>query len=161
VASKLKLDRAQVKAFPLLLASRHVAKTARQIETAAKRLAPVRKPDPPRNTPGGTLRASIGTKQRVTTYKVDAKVGSKKKYALYPHSGARPHPIVARKKKFLVFPWPDGPRDLVIKKGKWAGYVVLPKVNHPGQKATRYLTIPLRGIGRANGFRVSVKRSIG
>lgn len=158
--ARLKLNPLIVKTFARNRATLHVAKTARQIETAAKRLAPVRKPDPPRNTPGGRLRASIGTKMGGTTYHVVARVGTRLKYAEYPHSGARPHIIRARRKRLLVFPWPDGPAHLVRRKGKWAGYVFLPKVKHPGQKATRFLTRPLVGIGRAQGFRVSVKRTI-
>ncbi len=159
--ARLKLNRLKVRAFARERATLHVAKTARQVETAAKRLAPVRKPDPPRNTPGGRLRTSIGTKLSRTTYLVTARVGSKVKYARWPHDGTRPHVIRARRKKLLVFPWPDGPVGIVAQRGKWKGYAFLPKVNHPGQKATRYLTRPLVGIGRANGFRVSVKRTIG
>lgn len=159
--AQLKLDKVKVRLFSKELATRHVAKTARQIETAAKRLAPTRKPDPPRNTPGGRLRASIGTKLIHTSYTVTAKTGTRLKYAEYPHSGARPHVIRARRKRLLIFPWPGGPPSIVSQRGKWKGYAFLPKVNHPGQRATRYLTRPLVGIGRANGFRVSTKRTIG
>lgn len=160
MANRLKLNPLIVKTFARNRATLHVAKTARQIETAAKRLAPVRKPDPPRNSTGGRLRASIGTRMGDTTYHVWAKVGSKVKYAEYAHSGARPHVIRARRKPLLVFPWPGGPVGIVVQKGKWQGWAFMKKVNHPGMKGTRFLVRPLVGIGRANGFRVVTRRTL-
>lgn len=158
--ARLKLDQVRTKEYGRLLATRHVAKTCRQIEAAAKRLAPVRKPDPPRNFVGGRLRSSIGTDIAGTVYTVTGRVGSSVKYAEYAHSGARAHVIRARRKRMLVFPWPDGPAAVVVQRGKWRGWAFLRSVTHPGMKGTRFLVRPLQGIGRANGFRVVTRRTL-
>ena len=64
-----------------------VARTAREVEESAKRLAPVRKPNE-NGRAGGRLRASIGTRMGGTTYVVTARVGSRLNYAEPAHQGA-------------------------------------------------------------------------
>lgn len=135
------------------LAQRHVARTARQIEEGAKRLAPVRKPNE-NHRPGGRLRASIGTKEFTHGFVASARVGSKVRYALVVHQGADPHDILPRHKKVLAFRWNNAPDHLVVKHGKWKGFVFLKKVKHPGMKGISYLTTPLHIAGLRNGFRV-------
>lgn len=160
MASKLKLDQTKVKTFARNRATLHVARTAQQVETAAKQIAPIRQPDPPRNTPGGRLRTSVGTKMGGSTYHVRARVGSKLRYAEFAHNPTRPHIIRARRKKMLVIPWENGPQHLVVQRGKWKGYVFLKQVHHPGTRGVRYLTGPLFAIGTRNGFRVVISRTV-
>jgi hypothetical protein len=58
-------------------------------------------------------------------------------YALYHHQGTRPHKIVARNAQFLRFP------DSRTGQIRYAR-----SVHHPGTKANRYLTQPLREVIR-------------
>lgn len=152
VANRVRIDRPKAKLFARQLATQHVAKTVRRIEELAKREAPVRRPNE-NDRPGGRLRASIG-------YKIDpgpivhARVGSRVKYAEPAHQGAQWHYIRARRKKFLAFKWNAAPPEIVVKSGKWKGFVFLKSVKHPGMKGKPYLTGPLLVVGRQMGFRV-------
>lgn len=58
------------------------------------------------------------------------KVGSPAPLATWIKGGTRPHPIVARRVKFLKFWWDSGPRG--------AGVYFFRRVNHPGTKANPY-----------------------
>lgn len=138
-------------------ASLWVARTARQVEEGAKRLAPVRQPNE-NGRSGGRLRASIGTKMFVRTTAVRARIGSRVRYAEPAHQGARPHKINARRKKFLSFKWNKAAQYgiPVTRRGK----VQLKSVNHPGMTGIPYLTSPLQIFGQAEGFRVTVVRSV-
>lgn len=134
-------------------ASLHVQETCRRIEHDAKRGTPVRKPargEPP----GGTLRASIGTDIVHRGYMVHGKVGSRLKYALVAHQGAKRHIIRARLAPYMSFYWDKAPEWMVTKRGPYAGKVRLKKVNHPGMRGRRYLTVPLRYWGYLRGFKV-------
>jgi hypothetical protein len=154
VANRVKIDRQKANQWARYLATNYVARTARRIEHDAKLGAPVRKPGRG-EPPGGTLRASIGTSVSVRgQYRVDAKVGSKLKYALVVHNGARPHLIRPRHKRFLSFYWDKAHPDMVTKSGPYAGRVLLKRVKHPGMRGTRYLTVPLRYWGRMDGYKV-------
>ena len=121
------------------------------IETVAKRRAPVRKPNE-NNRVGGALRASIGTKRTASGFKIVHRVGSGLNYARVTLTGADPHVIRPRRKKALVFKWNKARPDLVIAKGKWAGYVALNKVDHPGMEGTDWLIAPFVRIAGARGY---------
>jgi hypothetical protein len=131
----------------------YVAKAASRIESAAKAMAPVRKPNE-NNRPGGRLRASIGTKMVVRTTTVTARVGSRVRYALVVHTGADFHVIRPRKKRMLSFKWKKAPAHLVTQRGRHRGRVLLARVNHPGMRGVPYLTDPLKVTGPGMGFRV-------
>lgn len=58
--------------------------------------------------------------------------------------GARPHPIFPRPgKKFLAFQWPKVAGDPRFRRLP-DGRVLLPRVNHPGNVGTRWLSKTLR-----------------
>lgn len=136
--------------------SLHVQDTCRLIEREAKIGAPVRKPargEPP----GGALRASIGTDIVHRNMVVHGKVGSRLKYAEVVHNGAKRHKIRPKVKRMLSFYWDKAPEHMVTKTGPYAGRVMLPSVNHPGMKGTRFLTTPLKYWGHLRGFKVYTK----
>lgn len=151
------MDRAVVKAFTRNQATLLVAKTARQIEEAAKRQAKVRKPNE-NNRSGGRLRASIGTKIGGSTFVVTARIGSRLNYAEPAHQGAKRHIIRPRRKQFLSFKWTKGEKYAVPVTKR--GMVQFKSVNHPGMKGTQFLVNPLRKYGRRNGFRVTFVRRV-
>ena len=57
-------------------------------------------------------------------------------YALFHHEGTTPHPIAARRAKYLRFP----------DRQTGVGYVFRKSVYHPGTKPNPYLTQPLREV---------------
>jgi hypothetical protein len=134
-------------------ASLYVQKTCRHIEHDAKVGAPVRKPGRGQ-PPGGTLRASTGTDIQHRNYRVHGKVGSRLKYALVVHRGAKRHRIRPRFKKMLSFYWDKAPSHMITRHGPHRGKVMLASVNHPGMRGVHYLTVPLRYWGREMGYRV-------
>ena len=154
MASRLKLDRQKSRQFARFLATNHVAQTCRLIEADAKIGAPVRKPargEPP----GGRLRADIGTEISVKgSFRVQGRVGSRVRYALVVHRGAKRHRIRPKFKQALSFYWDKAPTHLVTRRGEHAGKVILKRVTHPGMTGTHYLTVPLRYWGHLRGFKV-------
>ncbi len=133
-------DPVQMRQVPLQASLRLVRRTAAQVETGAKVMAPVN--NSPRRQPGPHLRDSIRTRIRTRgSTLVIGRVGSTLRHALVAHQGAAPHPILARRAPNLKFFWEK--RGVTF---------VGPKVNHPGMKGTPYLAAPLLAFGRANGF---------
>lgn len=65
-------------------------------------------------------------------------IGSSSPIARLHHEGTKPHEIVPRNGRFLVFYWP-----------KIGRVVFLKRVNHPGTKANRYLTDAAHALGLA------------
>lgn len=129
---------AQEAAFPL------VDKVLDETLTLSRRYVPVRKQKPFDKRPTGRLKRSLrkrGPRKQIT--QVKGTVGSRQKFAMSVHEGAKPHVIVANKPN-LVFYWE---RKNVTFVGK--------KVNHPGVRRssrTQYLYLPLVLVGRRNGF---------
>lgn len=158
MASRFRLDRQKANQLARFLATNYVAQTSRLIEHDAKVAAPVRKPA--RGEPaGGALRASIGTDLRVRgQFRVDSTVGSRMRYALVVHKGARKHRIRPKTKRMLSFYWDKAPAHLVTQHGPYKGKVLLYSVRHPGMRGTRYLTVPLLYWGHLRGFKVYVRR---
>lgn len=117
----------------------------RQSTFLAKAMAPKgRNYSPSGPARGGDLKASLGPGPVViTSSMIRSKVGSRKKYAASVSEGAHPHVIRARKAKVLAFYWNV--------KGQT---VFFPKVNHPGQRANRYLQRAVRLAALTNGFKV-------
>lgn len=121
-----------------------VDRTLTETLALSKRYVPVRNPRPYDKRPTGRLKRSLrkhGPKRQVTQVKGD--VGSRLRFAMSVHDGARPHKIVAKKPN-LVFYWE---REDVTFVGK--------SVNHPGvrrSRRTQYLYLPLAIVGRRNGF---------
>jgi hypothetical protein len=134
-----------------------VAGTCRPIEHEAKVAAPVRRPargEPP----GGRLRSSIGTDINIRGQRrVIGKVGSRVRYALVVHRGARKHIIRPKHKRMLSFYWDKAPAWMVTQSGPYRGKVMLAMVRHPGMKGTAYLTVPLLYWGHLRGFKVVLK----
>lgn len=157
MASRFKLNKVATDVFVRNKATLLVARTADEIESEAKLIAPVRKPNE-NNRSGGRLRASIGTKMMGTTYHVRARVGSRVRYAEVAHQGAQAHIIRPRRKQYLSFKWNKAAQYGIplTRRGK----VQLKKVNHPGMEGSQYLVRPLVLVGRKNGFRVTFVRAV-
>jgi hypothetical protein len=79
----------------------------------------------------GALRTSIHMRHSGNATGQYLWIGSKKNYAYLHHEGTKPHTITAKDSPVLVFR--SGSR--IIK---------TPTVNHPGTRANRYLTTPMR-----------------
>lgn len=103
-----------------------------------------------RNFDTGRLYHSIRTKVRVYRHKVIGRVGTDVEYARPIHDGSKPHIIAPRRVRGLKFYWPAGIAGLTV------GRVVCfkGKVHHPGNRANRFLIIPLRQEGPPLGFHV-------
>jgi len=155
VAARVKIDWPKARLYSRKQLNLYQYRTARDIETVAKRRAPVRKPNE-NGRVGGALRASIGLDHKVRGRKIVSRVGSGLHYALVTITGADPHIIRARRKKALVFRWKKARPDLVIAKGKWKGYVALRQVHHPGMEGQDWLVTPFVRIAKARGYQVVV-----
>lgn len=139
--------------IPAQLAMRHVRTTCNMIEASAKRLAPFDR-GPRRARTGIHLRTSIDSTVRMQTpLMVLGRVGSPLPHALVAHEGARPH-LITRGARKLRFFWPekDNPTTREIRMGM---LMFFDRVNHPGMRGIKYLTIPLRVHGMARGYRVT------
>lgn len=157
MASRFKLNKTVTDTFVRNRATLLVARTADSIEGEARRIAPVRKPNE-NGRSGGRLRGSLGTKTTVSMFRVDARVGSRLRYALPAHQGAAAHVILPRRKQFLSFKWNKAAQYGIplTRRGK----VQLKRVNHPGMEGSQYLVRPLVLVGRKNGFRVTFVRAV-
>jgi hypothetical protein len=121
----------------------HVAPLAREILIDARARAQRRT---------GYMRSQlrVWSKRRLGSNLV-YRVGTPAPYALFPHSGTRPHDIDPRKVNGrLVFFW-----------AKVGRIVSLRHVNHPGSKGSFFLTGPLFARGIPRGFRVTVRITFG
>jgi hypothetical protein len=115
-------------------AIRLVSRACRRVENEAKRTVRV---------DTGRLRASINTKLTIRVWVVKGRVGSRVKYSLVEHGGAKKHTIRATKGQYMKFYW------------KKAGRVVwFRTVNHPGTSGSFYLTTPMIRNLPGMGFRV-------
>lgn len=152
---RIVIDRPKAKLYARRQMNIYQLSTAKDIETVARRRAPVRKPNE-NGRLGGALRASIGTDTWVTGFKIRTRVGSGLKYARVTLKGADPHVIRPRHKKALVFKWNKARPDLLIVKGKWKGYVALKVVHHPGMEGVDWLITPTIRIAGARGYRVVI-----
>src|SRR5687767_3809947 len=133
--ARLELDKEKVRLGAMGPATRLVSRACRLVQTDAKRTVRV---------DTGRLRASINTKLKPTLYIVKGTVGSRVKYSLVEHNGAKKHTIRAVKGQYMKFYW------------KKAGKVVwMRRVNHPGTKGSFYLTTPMIKLLPPRGFRVS------
>jgi hypothetical protein len=87
----------------------------------------------PRHGLGGLQGATKARFISASGARLVARVYNDRPYAAAVHFGARPHPIVARRAKFLRFFWPK------------VGHVVFfRRVNHPGNKSMPFLETPRR-----------------
>lgn len=157
MASKFVLNKTATQAYVQKVSRQYVARAADEMEGAARRIAPVRKPNE-NGRSGGRLRASIGTKAGGTASVITYRIGSRVKYAEPAHQGAGPHKIYPRRKQFLSFKWNKAAQYgiPVTRRGK----VQLKSVNHPGMRGKSYLTTPLVIVGHKYGFRVTFVHAI-
>jgi hypothetical protein len=79
----------------------------------------------------GALRQSIHMKHIGNVTGQYLRIGSNKSYAYMHHQGTRPHTITPKEKPLLVF-------------RSGARIIRTPIVAHPGTRANRYLTTPMR-----------------
>lgn len=131
---------------PLQHGRRLVRTTCREVERAARRMAPFNRS--PYRQPGPHLRTTIRSRVGVGTpgIGVTGVVGSEVRHALVAHEGARPHMIYPRRPGGrLHFYW-----------ARVGRFVNLPSVSHPGMDGVPYLTVPLFFIASARGFRVVI-----
>lgn len=121
----LKLDNAQLEVFlnhPKGVVGHYMRKIGLEIMAGAKAIVGVRT---------GRLRRSIHMRQGLRGRVQYVSVGSNVKYAEAHHEGTRPHAITAHPGRIMRF--------------NVGGRVVYAhKVNHPGTKPRKYLTIPMR-----------------
>lgn len=128
----IRLDRRAVTAELNRLASRDVARVAREVEARAKQLAPV---------DTGRLRSSISARPRVTFRGPTVRVAADVNYATFVENGTKPHVIRPRRAKVLKF--------------KVGGRTVYARiVHHPGTKAQPFLSRAVREVGIRNGYNV-------
>lgn len=122
----------------------HLANKGREAEGHARRLVGVK---------SGKLKATIGSRivRSSLGYNVEVFAGGTpetSKYVLSHHSGAKPHVIPAKNKKFLKFKGTyRNPAHAARQKG---GFVYVKEVHHPGNRGSYFL---LRG-GQLAGLRV-------
>ena len=83
----------------------------------------------------GALRASIHMRHSRDPRGQYVKIGSSLPYARMHHEGTKPHMIYPRKAKQLRF----------VKRGQ---VIYASAVRHPGTKANKYLTNPMRAVIR-------------
>lgn len=117
---------------------KYVEPLSRRVLIDAKALAQVKT---------GYMRSQLRVTKRRFPLELIHRVGTPAPYAVFPHSGTRPHPIVPRRLNGrLVFFW-----------AKVGRRVSLEMVNHPGSKGSRFLTGPLFAHGIPMGFRVVIR----
>jgi hypothetical protein len=133
--ARLELDREQVRLAAMGPALKLVSRACRIVLTDAKRTVRV---------DTGRLRASLNSKITVRLYTINGRIGSRVKYSLVEHNGAKKHVIRAVRGQYMKFYW------------KKVGKVVwLRRVNHPGTRGSFYLTTPMIKLLPPRGFRVS------
>ena len=132
--ARVDLDMKEVQKAAMGPAVQLVSRACRRVEAEAKRTVRV---------DTGRLRASLGTKMRVWVWQVRGTVGSRVRYSLVEHNGAKRHMIFPRRKNALRFHWK-----------KMGRVVILGSVNHPGTKGSFYLTTPMVRNLPKMGFRV-------
>lgn len=161
--SRVILNRAEAIAIPQRLALPLVQRTAGQVHTGARLLAPRgnHMKGSGRRQPGAQLQPSIRNTIQIGPNRIKATIGSRKEYAATVHDGSQPHTIRA-KGKMLKFR--SDRLDFLVaaragRRGgnkRRGGFFYAVRVRHPGNKRpVRYLMTPLFLYGRANGFRVS------
>jgi hypothetical protein len=115
-------------------ASADAERVARQVAVRARRLVPVRT-----GATRNSIRVVKGSSWRGPTWQVvvNSPVGE------YLENGTRPHQIRPRNAKVLRF--------------QIGGRTVFARiVNHPGTKATHFLSNAVRQVGIANGYNVRI-----
>lgn len=133
--ARVELNNEQVRLEAMAPATRLVSRACRRVQAGAKRRVRV---------DTGRLRASINTKVVPKLYTVRGTVGSKVKYSLVEHNGAKRHLILPINGEFMKFYW------------KKLGRVVwVRRVNHPGTSGSFYLTTPMIEFLPPMGFKVS------
>lgn len=123
-SGNLKLDDAQIENMlnsPTGMVGKHMRKIGLQILVGAKAMAPIRT---------GRLKKSIHMRQGLRGRVQYVEVGSDVKYAYDVHEGTKRHTIRATPGRLMRFN--VGGRVVYAK-----------KVNHPGTRARKYLTIPM------------------
>lgn len=136
-----------------------VQRTARQILSGAKRLAPRgdHLSGSGERHPGVALQPSLNASVSVGVRFIQALVGSKANHAATMHQGSKAHRIAGRG-KMLAFEWDRGQFLVFGRGGNRRGRVMFffKSVRHPGNKRpVRYLTTPMHLFGRMNGFRTT------
>lgn len=126
-------DWARMTRMPGGAVSRDLARRAELVRLAAERQIPLgaaHAGPQPRRVADRHLRDTVRTRIAYSGMAEPvAFVGSDHPIALIHHEGSRPHTIVPRRARFLVF-YPRGGNTLVFAR----------KVNHPGTKGNRFLT---------------------
>lgn len=138
--SRIQINWTRARTYALNWAEeRHVEPLSREVVIDAKALA---------QSDTGFMRSQIRVWNKSKRgWEVVYRVGTPAPYALFPHSGTRPHRITPRTVNGrLVFFW-----------AKVGRVVSLRQVNHPGSKGSFFLTGPLFARGIPRGFRVSVR----
>lgn len=134
--ARVELDKEKVRLAAMGPALKLVSRACRIVQSAAKRRVRV---------DTGRLKTSINTKITMRLYTINGKVGSRVKYGLVEHQGAKRHAIRPVRGRYLKFYW------------KKVGKVVwLRRVDHPGTKGSFYLTIPLAAELPKRGFKVTL-----
>lgn len=131
---RLELNKEFVRQAGMIGATRLVSVACRRVQAGAKRRVRV---------DTGRLRASINTKITARLYTVRGTVGSRVKYSLVEHNGAKRHLILPVKGEFMKFYWK-----------KFGKVVWVRRVNHPGTSGSFYLTTPMIEFLPPMGFKV-------
>jgi len=135
MAGRIQLDPAAVRVTVSRLASRDVARVAREVEARAKQLAPV---------DTGRLRSSITVRPSLSLRGPSVRVSADVSYATYVENGTRPHEIRPRRRKALKF--------------KVGGRTVFATVvHHPGTKGVHFMARAVREVGLRNGYNVRLQ----
>lgn len=133
--ARLQLNRTAFRVEIRRAASADAERVARQVAVRAKRLVPVRT-----GKTRDSIRVVKGSSWRGPTWSVvvmNTPIGE------FLEEGTRPHKIRARRAKALRF--------------EIGGRVVYARVvNHPGTKATHFLSNAMRQVAVANGYNVRI-----
>jgi len=146
--SRVEIDKTKANLLALNEGYRRCFRLALKVEEQAK----VRVAEQATKT--GALGASIRTKMTLNKASAKGQVGSPLKYAMVVHEGAKPHTIVARKRRGMKWLWPAGVGVPPLTHAKMVCFKG--KVHHPGMRARRYLVVPLIQEAAELGFRVEV-----
>lgn len=167
--ARINLNRSQVIATPIRLATPLVYRTGLEVQRGARTLAPQgdHMSGSGRAKPGATLRASMYSTFESGPTRLVMRIGSRKQYATTIHQGSKAHTIRSSRGKVLKFRWDRGDFLVAARAGRRRGnrrtgaFHYFVHVRHPGNKRpVRFLTTPLEQFGRMRGFRVTTVRTV-
>lgn len=156
--SRVKLDQTAVRRFGYRNAAIAVKKVQAQGIVGSKRMAPrspahlsgSRVPKPGRRL----VDQIVATPVTFTGWTVQARIESRSNISMVMHEGAKPHRIVAKRKRALKFYWTrtvarqSGRRRIRPGQASYFKYVM-----HPGnRRPVRFLTTPLSVAAKSNNF---------